>query len=568
MVPVVASTGAPLAKRTRYTGKTSDPTRVCPAVAFAEAATAEELAHPDTKFAGIGVRRKHVHWTHGRSADPKHVQPSELTRSQFWDHLEKVYKEAYPASSSPTGSVLAFGVVAQETYARTSPGACPTHKHAPTFSTEAIFWSKIAKLSLEKYGIKLNAIAHDGYSEMYRYVREPTRKKPLHCLDATPYFAPFHPKDDQLKDLLAAGDKAGRLHGARRVGMDASDVRSFPRDRAPRLYEVIREQKLRSVAALKAHAEKEAAAGRTALAELCTKHGAKLQGFLDGALSVMGAPQSLADATGSRLDKLRRAAADRTCECSGGWLPGALRTLTLNSICPDAFCTAVCKALHLGARRGVNVACVGRGGCGKSTLLEPLDLLFETLGKPQRGSSFPFSNLPDNDIALWQDFQHDEDTIAWEDILSVFVGESLEIRTPGQVNKKYRNSAPLFYSGRAPLKCRHESGEAAEELNRMMDERFTVFHFKVPLPKSERNTMWIHCCKCAASFYLRGVDAAVASPPSSLAPAPAAAAALPISPAIVGPAVVAALSQLQAMHACKALDDDEFKAAKRKLLGL
>ena len=573
---------APPAKRTRLIGKKPDPAAwVCAADAFAEAATAEELAHPDVKFAGLGVRRKHVHWTHGRSADPKHVQPSELTRSQFWAHLEKIYKEAYPVSSSPTGSVLAFGVVVQEAYAATSLGACPTHKHAPTFSTEAIFWNKIARLSREKYGIKLNAIAHNGYSDMYRYVRQQSRKKPLHCLDADPFFSPLHPKDDKLKDLLTAGDKACRLNSARTVAADGTGFCPAPRDRAPRLYEVIREQKLQSVTALKAHAEKEAAAGRTALAEFCTKHGGKLQGFLDGALSVMNAPQHLADAGSSRLDKLRRAAADRACECSGVWQPGALRILSLNGICPDVFCLAICTALHLGAKREVNIACVGRGGCGKSTLLEPLDFLFETLGKPQRGSTFHLGNLPGCDIALWQDFKHNEDTISWEDLLSVFVGEAIELRSPGQLNTKFRNTAPLFYSGRAPLKCKHETGEAAAELDRMMAERFAAFHFTKPFPKLERNKKWIHCPKCAASFYLRGAAAAsvvgsgapaaatsVAATLASLAAPSVAATTSVASPVVVGPAVVAALAQLQAMHAAGALDDDEFRAAKRSLLAL
>jgi len=40
------------------------------------------------------------------------------------------------------------------------------------------------------------------------------------------------------------------------------------------------------------------------------------------------------------------------------------------------------------------------------------------------------------------------------------------------------------------------------------------------------------------------------------------------SAAVTGPAVVTALAELKAMHASGALDGDEFKAAKRKLLGL
>ena len=102
-----------------------------------------------------------------------------------------------------------------------------------------------------------------------------------------------------------------------------------------------------------------------------------------------------------------------------------------------------------------------------------------------------------------------------------------------------------------------------------------------PFPKLERNKKWIHCPKCAASFYLRG--AAAASVVGSGAPAAATSVAATLasraapsvaattsvaSPVVVGPAVVAALAQLQAMHAAGALDDDEFRAAKRSLLAL
>ena len=44
----------------------------------------------------------------------------------------------------------------------------------------------MAKLSLEKYNVPLNGVAHDGYAVMFRYLRQPTRKKPLHELDAEP----------------------------------------------------------------------------------------------------------------------------------------------------------------------------------------------------------------------------------------------------------------------------------------------------------------------------------------------------------------------------------------------
>ena len=383
----------------------------------------------------------------------------------------------------------------------------------------------------------------------YAYVREPSDRKPLHALDATPYFSDLHPADEALSKLLKLSAKASSLHAARKSTGSAAGAGAgrVPRERAPRIFDVLKQNDLKTVTALEAHANAEAAAGRTALAELCTKHGAKLQGFVDAALSVADAPRRLRDATMSRLDKLRRTAAEGACDCDGVWQTGALRILELNEIDVKQFCGAVCRALSLGARRGVNVGCFGVAGCGKSTLLEPFEFIFETLGKPQKGSSFPFAKLPNSEIMLWQDFEHDEDTVAFTDLLSIFVGESVELRAPCSMNRKHRNTSPLFYappafeklqvpsakdsatmilseivgaaqssrhvvgdtvpcrlggvcSGRTLLECSRRSPESRAELNRMMGERFVAFEFATPLPKTERRADWVHCGRCCAAF--------------------------------------------------------------------
>jgi len=576
-IPPAAST--PAAKRLRLSGKQ---TVVDPATAlFAALATAEELAHPGQKFAAPTVRRKHVHWTHGRSGNPAHVQPSAMTKAELWAHLMKVYKDVYPDPASPTGSILAFGLVAEETYAAAAPGLSPTHKHAPTFSTEQHYWNKVAKHSLQVYGVKLNAVAHDSYTSMYAYVRQATAKKPLHLLDAEPFFSKYHPKDDELSVLLSGSGKAAAMNSVRWAGA-ADCAKDAPRARAPRLFDVIRDQGLRTTTALQAYAQKEASEGRTELAELCTRQGAKLNGYLRGALAVLDAPQRLTAQNMTRLDKLEKVVADVACVCSGAWLPGAQRILTLNGINPDEFCAAVWRALDLGARRGVNVGCVGAAGCGKSTLLEPLEFVFDTLGKPQKGSSFALGNLPGCDVALWQDYEHDEDTVSFTDLLSILVGETIELRAPGELNRKFRNKAPFFYSGRVPLQCVRRDLSAAVVLNGMMSERFVTFEFSVPLPKRERRADWVHCAKCCASFYLRGAGNATTGATSSTTPVAPAAAPVASPPGVTLPlltgapsgsptaasALVAELQALKALHSDGTLNDSEFTSAKRMLLGM
>ena len=91
----------------------------------------DDLAH-----LAKNARRKYVHWTHVRTRDASHVQPSAFTRQAFYAHLATCYAEAYPLLESRTGSILQFGVVASEKHAASqSEQHRDEHKHAATAST-------------------------------------------------------------------------------------------------------------------------------------------------------------------------------------------------------------------------------------------------------------------------------------------------------------------------------------------------------------------------------------------------------------------------------------------------
>ena len=68
------------------------------------------------------AKRKHIHWTHVRTHDPDHTEPSEMTRGQFWAHLQRVRKEVYPKPANKTGSILLFGGVAKEFHGLSAHG--------------------------------------------------------------------------------------------------------------------------------------------------------------------------------------------------------------------------------------------------------------------------------------------------------------------------------------------------------------------------------------------------------------------------------------------------------------
>ena len=510
------------------------------------------------------VKRKHVHWTHVRTWCADHKQPSEFSREEFWLHMERCYREVYPDKRSSTGSILAFGVVVKEHHKDSSnPAQRDEHHHCPTFNTAQHYWNKVAKHSLAKYGVVLNAVAHDSYASMYAYVRVATKKKPFLELDAEPYLSPAHPRGGALVELLSCARWSQRL----------LQTRGSVAQKRPKLsvFEEIQKNDLCDAEALQAHACREAQAGRTGLAEYCTRQGYKLDEVVRGARAVMDAPAKLEASKMTLLDKLIKAARDLPCECQGRWEAGATRVLQHNNIPVPVFCRAVRSALRVGAKRGANVACVGPAGCGKSTLLESLEKIFTCAGKPEQGSTFPLSSIVGCEVILWQDYEHDEKTIRFTDLLCLFVGESVGVRIPGSKNGKYRNRAPTFYSGRKPMRLRpsrvHDF-DTAEEYSGMMDERFTFFYFTQPLPMNERIMEFAHCGRCAARFYVS--DAAGVPPATPVVPMgppePKIPAQLVSNTDSQGHPLVQTLRDLHELRVAGALTPEEFDRAKAQLL--
>jgi len=496
---------------------------------------------------GDDVRRKHMHFTHVRTHNPDHRQPSSFTRAQFWEHIVACYKEAYPTQDGQ--SILAFGMVVKEKHQASEDGYREEHHHCAAFCTTPHFWAKVARLSLTK-GVSLNAVAHDGYVTMYEYLRQPSAKKPLSELDAEPFLSEQHPRDGALAGLLEAGRRSARANQGRRGGNAAAQQK---RERAPKLFEVIAQQKVQSGVEMRELAHKEAKAGRPALAEWCTRQGHKIDQVVANANAVLDAPDAAARSRLSRMDKLRDAADHVPCCCDGKWEAGAARILKGNKIPANAFCGAVLRALQLGARRTCNLACVGVGGCGKSSLLEPLEAVFNTASKPQKGSTFPLSRVPQADILLWQDYVHDEGTIGFSDLLALLVGEGLDVRMPGQLNIKCRNEAPMFMSGRTDLEPASKFSEKGAQLCKMMSDRFTVFRFTLPLTGQKAD--WPQCGRCAAKFFMsHGTEVSL---PVQLS----------LEPAVSeGRTLPEQLMQLASLKRDGVLNEEEFQAAKRRCL--
>ena len=84
----------------------------------------------------LDFKRCHIHYTHIHTNSAADVQPSQLTRDAFWDHLMKCYQEAYPRADSETGSILEFGIVCKEKHKDTTRDVDRSeHHHAAIYSS-------------------------------------------------------------------------------------------------------------------------------------------------------------------------------------------------------------------------------------------------------------------------------------------------------------------------------------------------------------------------------------------------------------------------------------------------
>ena len=123
---------------------------------------------------------------------------------------------------------------------------------------------------------------------------------------------------------------------------------------------------------------------------------------------------------------MKAAAQNLPCQCGGIWAAGAHRVLTNNGEDIPRFGHDVCLALALGAKRGTNLAIIGKPGCGKSMLFEWIDQVFTVCGTPERECTFPLAGILDADVLLWNEFVYNKKHLAFESLLNV-----LAVRMPG-----------------------------------------------------------------------------------------------------------------------------------------
>ena len=275
------------------------------------------------------------------------------------------------------------------------------------------------------------------------------------------------------------------------------------RFRARDVYDLVRNQGVRDAVEVQALACKQDVDGDARLAEFCTAMGEeRLNELIQNALAVVQAPRTLTLKQSARVDLMRQAAIELPCSCNGVWIPAAIRALWNNHEDVGSFCRDVWRALEFGAIRGANVAIIGEPGCGKSMLFEPFDGIFAVMGKPQNNSSFALAGVLDAQVLLWQDWKQNDGTVLFEDVLSLLVGERMDIRVPNKKNVSFRNTSPLFYTSNTPLSVVRPDLQQTTRLNAAMAERFCTRTWHNPLPPAQRIANLPRCSRCCANFFV------------------------------------------------------------------
>ena len=570
---------------------------------------AEQCAADGLVALSLDARRTHVHYTHVRTDNPADVQPSALTREQFWRHLVTCYQEAYPDATSDTGSILQFGVVVKEKH-RLAPHARDRedHHHAPTFSTAKHYWRRVRKVSAEKYHIQLNAVAHECYTTMFRYVRQATAKKPIHELDVTPYYSPGHPQGDALKALLEVGEK----YRVARAAKGPSEPHQAPlRSQFGTVYNWVIDKQLkdkRGATQLQADAVQELKAGRPRLLDFVKKHKSNLEDEVAFCWELHGASQRLERQEKSRVELLYTAAtcAGSTCANAGRQCKDIYEEiLSYQGVDSILFRHRVYDALLYGRRKGNAVMIVGGKDTGKTTVTEPAAKIFHCMVTPQSDSFCPLQDIRGHEVFLWQDFRYcpghprkDEqglrlDEGTWNRFLEGLPTRIGVAKTDGaRTDFVYKEDAACIFTG--PYKMiAYRNGVPDPKETEQLDVRVQYVEFHRPAPPHRDRTLQ-PCGRCWSKWILEGELAwerahnvelsdimskvatmvtGGANVHAPLPPLPTLTHALPVSTAShLPPAAVPGdttfmnnLSALVRWRAKGVLSEDEFAAAKRQL---
>jgi hypothetical protein len=491
---------------------------------------AEALAADGLLGLSVDAKKCNVHFTHVATKSKKDVQPHQLSREQFWQHLCRCFRKAFPRAESATGSILEFGLTCKERH-HNAPREVDRkqHHHAATHASNTYRWKTIANISRKEYGIHLNAVAHDTYTTMFCYLRCPTIKKPIHELDPEPFFSPTHPQGEKLRELLKNGDKYKVIRQQKKAqAADGSDGNgAIPvRSQFGIVFNWVTEKNLRKRKGAKqfeADAVTELKAGRPQLLDFCKKHKNCLEDQLDyiweladAGLDVHRLEKTLLDLLveaakfDSTPEQLAEACKNKGCSCCQTYD----KILDHHRLDASKFCYELYETLKYGRRKGNAFMVVGGRDTGKTTVTQPLEEIYKCMGCPQSDSFCPLEKIRGHDVLLWQDLRYNPghpqkdgpglrlDIGTWNRLLEGVPTPIGVPKTDGRSDFTYTENAPLIATG--PFQpIGYKNGFPDDVETAQINCRIKFWLFSVPPPETGLNRGFKVCTVCWSRWLLR-----------------------------------------------------------------
>ena len=154
--------------------------------------------------------------------------------------------------------------------------------------------------------------------------------------------------------------------------------------------------------------------------------------------------------TGDRVARARFTRVEILAAARDEWTAAARVVCQRNDLSEAELIAAIVRALTVGsAGREMCINLCGETTSGKSWLLRPLALVYPAaFAKAAKDSRYPLLHLEKAEIILWQDFRLDSCPLAWDELLTLFEGDTITIARP--MNSFTELVYLLFIAGESP----------------------------------------------------------------------------------------------------------------------
>jgi hypothetical protein len=564
-------------------------------------ATVDPAGNDDVDDKVMWKRLYHGTWSRTELAD--RFSPADMSKQDFGELLEHLFQNmttAHAAKRRKQNRLLKVAVF-EEKHADLTE-----HYHFPMLAEWHWSAKPLAKL-LRQHGIFVSfSIEHDYYWSTIVYLAVPSDMpdgKREEDIDPKPWLGADHPSIRQVLEDMPRGARQSEKSRTRRYLGDSHADRG-QKDVAlndKQFNAKIIKKGLRDLTAVLAwvqlrseevhHMTTDERMEFVGMEAYALRNQADLARRVAFAWDMHEAPRKIALQEQTPWEAVL-AAQKWKCTCSGKWVPHTEDLLAkhvaqtpahLSEEAPHSLTLrqALRCCLQEGSKKFTNVFIYGPKTSGKSHVAKAVGKIFpgRVFVRPVGTNNFPLQKIFGKKVCVLQDIRVDTFKLSFDSLLVWWEGETVTVPLPQNRHdgdREYKEAAPVVAT--SGDKLRIPTAEALRlqldpvKQNSMMDDRWRYFHFPHTFKKHE--VVEVQPCACCCAKWLSDdsptLTATTASSLSGSSSHP-----LPNGPPVLAAppqgstaAFVALLERLQSLHVSGGLSNEEFTAAKRKLLQL